>query len=533
MLSAGILTAGYWNWALNLGNDGMERAWELATDAAGDHIWVGGEYSQSITVNGITYNAVGLADAYIAKYDSSGNVLWFKTFGSTEEDICLSVAADAAGNCYFTGFYVGDLDYNGQALPSAGLWDIFAGKIDPSGNLLWLKRFGGPLNDIGYGISCDPQGNSYITGWFASSFNLSTDISLQSYGGSDMFVIKLDTNGEPLWAKHGGSEGVEYGYKIDVDSNGTCYATGVAGPGCNFDGLSPTQDGLFIACYNSSGQIQWLSSALNAGPINIAVGPGTGNISRGMVTGRVTGFAIFGNTTLTSVEGSDDIFCAEFDPLDGAWIDVRHWGGTGSDKGRAVDIRGSALVGVSYENGTVIDGIPYSSYGAWDMAVIGENAYPQALTFGGPENDVLGDVKWLSAQSYVVTGWYMGTVRFGSFLLDSGNSTNQNAFVAVFNLGGSHADDPSVPSANVLSCYPNPFSGFLKVESARVNIGNLDVYDIRGRKVKTLQPCCDATQTGTMWNWDGSDIEGKRCANGVYLFRAGYGEAIGKALLIR
>lgn len=532
LLAAGILSAGTWQWAANLGSTGMERVWDLATDTAGEHIWVGGEYSDSIFVNGDTHVADGLADAFVVKYDASGNPLWLRTLGSPEEDICLSIAVDAAGNCYFTGFYVGELDFAGQALPSAGLWDIFAGKLDPAGNMLWLKRFGGPLNDIGYGIGCDPVGNVYITGWFASSFDLGNGVSLQSYGGSDMFVLKLDPMGSPLWAKHGGSEGVEYGYQIDVGPDGTCFATGVASTQCSFDGLSTAQNGLVIACYNSAGQIQWLSSAQNAGPINIAVGAGAGSSLRGMVSGRVTGSAVFGDTVLNSNAGSDDIFCAEFDPTDGAWMNVRHWGGPGSDKGRSVDIRGTALVAASYESGTLFDAVLYDSFGAWDMAVVGENGYPSALTFGGTENDVIGDVKWLSDSSYVVGGWYMGALRFGSYMLNSGNSTDQNGFVALYSIGGSPIDDPASPAARSLSCTPNPFRDELKISSGVISGTVLDVYDIRGRKVNTLFCGTISGETGSSWYWNGRDASGKRCAEGIYLFKTSDGSAVTKALLI-
>lgn len=528
-----LIHAGNWDWAANLGDAGMERAWELAADASGSHIWAGGEFSGSITVNGVNHPAVGLSDAFVAKYDSLGDLLWFRCLGSPEEDVCLSLAVDPAGNCYFTGFYVGALQFDGSPLPSAGLWDIFAGKYDPEGNLLWLKRFGGTLNDIGYGIGVDAQGNAYITGWFADGFGLGNGLSLQSYGGSDMFVIKLDSLGNPLWAKHGGSSGVEYGYKIDVSPDGTSFATGVAGPECTFDGLSPASNGLYLACYDPTGQIQWLSSAFNAGPINIAVGPGPASLTRGMVAGRVTGTAVFGDTAISSVEGSDDAFCAEFDPTNGNWLNIRQWGGPGSEKGRAVDIRGTSLTAVSYEAGTVFDALPAASFGAWDMAVVGEDAYPPAVWFGGTENDVIGDVKWLSDTRYAVCGWFLGSVRFGGTMLDSGDTANQNAFVAVYDTGGSTGDDSQAPPARALMCYPNPFRDALTVRSSQATADVLHVYDLRGRMITSLNALPGTRESGTAWRWDGTDGSGRPCPNGVYIIRSGDAQLMAKVLLIR
>ncbi|MDD3143497.1 MAG: hypothetical protein PHG32_04815, partial [Candidatus Cloacimonetes bacterium] len=153
-------------------------------------IWVCGEFTDSLTIGGGSYPSLGLSDCFVAKFGVDGSLHWVKTFGSTDGDVALSIAADLDGNCYFTGFCTGPISFDGQQIPHLGMWDVFYGKLSPTGDLLWFKSFGGPLNDIGYGIETALDGSVYLTGWFADTIVFSDDISLTSFGGSDIFLLR-------------------------------------------------------------------------------------------------------------------------------------------------------------------------------------------------------------------------------------------------------------------------------------------------------------------------------------------------------
>ena len=88
---------------------------------------------------------------------------WVKSFGSSANDYGYSIAVDASGNIYTTGYFQGIVDFDPGAgtadLISAGLGDVFVQKLDASGNFLWAKSFGGSLVDIGYSIAVDASGN--------------------------------------------------------------------------------------------------------------------------------------------------------------------------------------------------------------------------------------------------------------------------------------------------------------------------------------------------------------------------------------
>lgn len=516
---ASVAHAGAWQWAQSFGATGMERAWDMAADDSSQALWIGGEYADSLLVNGIVYPGFGLSDSFVCKYTDTGRLLWVKVLGSTQEDVCLSIDTDSFGNCYFTGFYIGAMQDGDWQINANGLWDVFYGKLNPAGELMWLKSFGGPLNDIGYGIAVDAAGNIHIAGWFADSIVFDAQTTLSSYGGSDPFIAKFDTDGNFMWARHGGGIGVEYGYKTDIGADGMVYVTGSTGAGCNFDGLQTTSGGAFIACYDSEGNIQWLNSALNAGPININVDRHQMTGYRGLLTGRVTGFAQFGDFSMASVSGSDDAFCAEFDPASGSWLNLRHWGGSGSEKGRAADIRGSSAVMVSYENSVNFDGVMLDSIGSWDFAIVGEGNVPPAFGGGSVNSEVGTDVKILSDGRIAVSGWFSGLMRLGHYDLQSSNDSDQDAYIAVYDPSGSSVQDLVAPVTSRLACYPNPFKTTLNISSKDTSASGITIYNARGQKVIRLISESSHSETMT-WTWSGRDAKGKQCPAGVYLIKA-------------
>jgi len=114
-------------------------------------------------------------------------------------------------------------------LTSVGVGDIFVSKLDSSGNFVWAKNMGGLIYDYGYGIAVDSSDNVYTTGLFGETadFDPGTGTAdLTSAGGDDIFVSKLDSSGNFVWAKRMGGTDYDRGYGVAVDSSGNVYTTG-------------------------------------------------------------------------------------------------------------------------------------------------------------------------------------------------------------------------------------------------------------------------------------------------------------------
>lgn len=411
------LTAVSWEWVYSHGASDLDRAWDMALDSQGN-IYITGEFVDTLQIGNIIIPGRGLTDVFITKFDTQGNVLWAKVFGGTGSETGLGIDTDAFGNCYITGFYTETAWFESVTITSAGGWDIFLLKLDTDGELLWLNSEGGLLNDIGYGLAVMPDGRCFVTGWFAGTLNFHDSTTLTSYGGSDVLVYACNPDGSLLWKRQAGDIGVEYGYKIDVDYYGNSYVTGVAGTGSNFSGQTLTAGGAFIASYDISGNIRWLNSGANAGVNSIAVDRTPSMIEQfGCITGRITGTAIFGDSVLNSVDGSDDAYYAVFQLLTGSWTGVAIGGGTGSDKGRAAVFSSHPYYTGNYENTASLFGFDFTAAGSSDIYVH-SSSYTDSwmLTAGGINIDTPVDIAVDNAGNVYICGWFSGLARFGSDL---------------------------------------------------------------------------------------------------------------------
>lgn len=513
--ASALLSAAAWAWAKSL--DGAEvRAWDMASSPACDALWVAGQFCDTMTFMGKEYPSVGEPDAFVAKYSADGEELWFRSFGSPQEDVCFSVATgyNDLGNCFFTGYFNGTMSVEGIDLVSNGSWDVFYGKLDAEGNLQWLKQFGGTLYDMGYGIAVDATDHFVITGWFADSIDFGNGITLESYGGSDMYLARFDPDGNCLWARHGGGIGVDYGFKVDLGHDGKIYATGSASKGAVFDGLALSQNGMYIAVYDTDGNILRLNSAAGANPINIGVSKQNPDENRVLLTGRITGDATFDGVTYSSMEHSDDIFLAEYSFAQDSWTNVQLFGGPGSDKGRAVfvhDTHGYSLA-ASFEETLYHEGFAASSEGSWDCLLIREFDEPALSCFGSQNTDVIADVVRHNAFLEFSCGWYCGQMDLGGIVLDSGSDFRQNGFVACYDFSATSTANEHIPAAPALSCHPNPFKQTLYISSKMASPGALSIYNSKGQKVRTIP-----AQEKSNWTWDGRNDSGKPCPPGVYL----------------
>ncbi len=527
LLALSALLQGSWDWAESFGGSGMSRIWDITSDAQ-NNIYVAGDFTDSLLVGSNYLPGYGLADSFIAKYSSDGELVWAKSYGSNDEDVALGVGVDALGNCYLGGYFIGTFTCQGQSLSSYGMWDVYVIKLDSQGNLVWMRTFGGPLNDIGYGLCVNPEGQVFVAGWFADTIKFSSSESLSSYGGSDVFCCSYSSDGDFLWARGAGTAGVDYGYEIACDNNGNSYVTGVASPGSQFGNFTLSTGGMFVAKYNSLGQEQWLASSINTPVINIAVQNAVSPSQFGMVAGRIAGSGSIGNFPFSTCEGTDDAYWAVFDANTGAWTDFEFYGGNLADKGKDADCEFVPAYVANYEGQVSFAGIPWTSSGESDVILAYGNLNNLQFTSAGGTNiEISTCVKALSNGLIAVAGWHFGLSQFGSHFIDSGNVSDQNAFLAVFN-PASDLEDQFLPLCQELKVNPNPFKEKTTITCDHAyGTEQLDVYNLKGQKLTSLV----GNRLGDnilSYNWDGRCSNGKPVSAGIYLIKAG--SRIGKVL---
>jgi hypothetical protein len=168
---------------------------------------------------------------------NSQSLEWTKLLGSTSGEDGQDVAVDSFGNIYITGGTDGNL--GGET--NAGGIDMFLGKYDPSGRLLWVKLLGTASHEYSFGVTVDINDNIYVTG--NTNGNLGGEINA---GGADMFLAKYNGSGTLLWIKLLGTVSSDSGTSVITDSSGNIYVTGC------------TDGGMLLVKYNESGTLLWI-----------------------------------------------------------------------------------------------------------------------------------------------------------------------------------------------------------------------------------------------------------------------------------
>jgi hypothetical protein len=169
-------------WIRQFGTSASDRVYDAAADGTGN------VYLTGSTNGNLGGTSAGGRDALITKWDADGTQLWSRLLGTDNIEESLAIAADSFGNAYIGGQTWGNL-----AAANAGFFDAFLSKYDGDGNLQWTRQFGTTGADEIRGISLDGLGNVYVAGW--------TDGTLAAphAGGRDALVAKFDSAGNLLW----------------------------------------------------------------------------------------------------------------------------------------------------------------------------------------------------------------------------------------------------------------------------------------------------------------------------------------------
>lgn len=242
-------------------------------------------------VNGFFVNSNSLAaDVYIEKRTSEGDVVWMKHLGSSNADFGGAIRLDHFGNVIVLGSFSDDMDGD----PGVGvdsLFDVLSTqdrfilklKAD-DGDFVWVKHVYGhfPSSFYNNNLRVDLKGNIYHSGLFVEDFDMdpSEDTSLYTAnGGADLFIQKLDSNGEFIWGKQIEVQSSSYynhhiSNAIDVNMNNEVIIAGSyrdtvdLDPGIGVDfAYSPDQASMFVMKLNDSGDLIWSKNIQGNGSI--------------------------------------------------------------------------------------------------------------------------------------------------------------------------------------------------------------------------------------------------------------------------
>ena len=327
------------------GNASSQQGNAVSFDIDGN-IYIAGSFQGAIDLGGGPLTSAGSDDVFIAKLDPKGKHLWSKRFGGSSAEAALFIGTDELGYVYAAGSFAGSVDFGSGLLTSAGGNDIFVLGLDPQGNELWSKRAGDVGSDSVGSMAVDSDGNVFLTGRFNTTIDFGGGL-LTAAGADDLFAVKLDYFGDPLWARSAGDSMSQSGTAIATDALGNTYLGGDFQGSIDLGNGSMTSAGasdVFVAMLDSTGGPVWtqrFGDAADQHLTSLAV-DASGSV---IVTGQFQGVIDLGDGPLTSA-GGNDIFVAKLDGSGSALWSKSFGDASFAQSGKSVasDVSGSIIV---------------------------------------------------------------------------------------------------------------------------------------------------------------------------------------------
>jgi len=198
-----------WDWYKHFINPGTitnptSEALDITAVKIDDNndIIIYGSFKDTLIVDGVTYLSSGATDLFLAKYSSTGNLLWFRIFGAADEEISENMALDDNGNIFLTGAFRGTTNFQGFNITADHKRDGFLVKINSAGSVQWLiKAVGGTENQVGFGIAVDPLGEIYLSGTFKTEAVFTSQTFTVQKSNVNNFLAKYDVTGAEIWSQ--------------------------------------------------------------------------------------------------------------------------------------------------------------------------------------------------------------------------------------------------------------------------------------------------------------------------------------------
>jgi hypothetical protein len=231
-------TSGQRLWATYYGGSSTESLPFHTLDAGGNICMASSTASTDfpVTQGAFQFTSAGSADLGIVKFTNAGIRLWATYCGGTWDDFPMGVAADAAGDFYFTGqVYSTNFPVTAGAFQTTKRggtydYDLFILKMGANGARHWATYYGGSSSDWAEysGITADAAGNTYVTGvTYSNDFPVTPGAFQTTFGGrEDAYLVKFGPTGTRIWATYYGGSGEERSYSPHVDVTGAVYFVG-------------------------------------------------------------------------------------------------------------------------------------------------------------------------------------------------------------------------------------------------------------------------------------------------------------------
>lgn len=334
------------------------------------------------------------SNAYLAKLGKDGQVDWVHTWGAQRDDLARAVAI-RGDQVVVAGHFLDEMTLGDITKKSFGSDDVFVAAFSKSGEVRWVWNFGGIDSDGANAIAATPDGGWIVGGSFSRTASFGA-ASFTSRGGTDAMLLKLAPGGEIEWAKQFGGRYNDTILYVAVDGQGNIIVQGVFMDVADWGGKEPLtgaggkDNDVVLAKYDLNGDHLWsqrFGNAFDDVAGGVTVDP-AGNIT---MTGSFDQSVSFGEGDDHRSAGESDIFVARFTP-DGALAWARTYGADRPDIGQGIasDAAGNTVTTGWFEGTVDFGSGPLTSRGNKDVFAIKldrTGALVWAQRFGDKDHD--------------------------------------------------------------------------------------------------------------------------------------------------
>ena len=345
-------------WVKTFGGKGEDVSAGVFVDPTGN-VFLGGYFEDTIDFGGAPLVSLGKEDAFLAKFDPSGNHVWSLRLGGDDIDAVGGIGTDAAGNLYIAGIFSKELTLGAFKATSKGSTDAFLARLDKDGNHVWSRVLGGPGSDALQALAAGPGGDVWLAGIYREGVDVGTGPLPYAEGDKDnAWVVRLGPDGATKWARGFSNPGDDAASNIAVDAAGNAAVTfAYQGPSFDF-GAGPQKSGgsyeMGLALLDLSGKTTWgksygtvspdaafaaafdnkgglFVSGLFSGELDYGSGllVASGFLNNSLLKFDMTGKALWardmGSTTLNNYGLFNNV---TVDPVSGGAVSTGHYDGT-------------------------------------------------------------------------------------------------------------------------------------------------------------------------------------------------------------
>ena len=404
-------------WAHGYGDADDQEPRSLALSGSCDLV-LAGVFRGSMTLGGATLQSAGATDMFVGKLGPDGSHKWSKRFGNlgAAESLGAWASADQDGNVLVGLTSEGAVDLGGGALPSHGGTDIAVGKLSPDGSHRWSHSYGDFDMQYLTHVAADPAGNVILGGYFTGTLDFGHAM-VSSTGHYDVFLAKLDRDGQSIWAWHLGDGAAATIAAVAVDETGNVLAAGSYQGSADFGSGAEPATGVdpFVVELSPSGQLR-AGRAFHGSDSAPPAGIGFGDSGQVWLAGSFAGSLDVGGNLLVSTGGSD-LYLTRLDAsLAPVWSQSLGLAGDERATGLAIDPSGNVWLTGGFTGTTDFGGGDLTSAGGTDGFVLEldrSGAYVNALRFGDASEQRGVGIVFDHAGRAVITAGFQGMVDLG------------------------------------------------------------------------------------------------------------------------